>query len=138
LKWIVEYLNGNIIKEDDYNFNNINFNSIKKIFFKNNKNKYGVNCISGNFFINNKEFNIVNKKTIMQYKIKPIQYKTARVLLNNYNNETVSWNIGYELCREYKEFEYVMTINKNNNIFISAKKFNQEGDIIKQGNKQIQ
>lgn len=116
--WVIEYIDGKSISENEMNFTNVNKENIKAFYFQNGSERYGF-LNNGFFFINNTEFDFKIKK----YPHKIIQFKSASILTNGENNID-SWNLGFEVYVKDGYEKYMMCINKDESIYFIAKKVN--------------
>jgi hypothetical protein len=116
MKWIVEYINGTSISEDEINFAFIEKQNIKQIYFIDGSDIYGLNAVNKKFFINNIEYDF----KIIKSPDKFIQYKTAQTIVNHNLSEILSWNLGFEIYTNNMIEKYVMSIAKNKEVFFIA------------------
>lgn len=129
LKWTIEFINGKKIIENIGVWDLSNKHLIKRIYFTDGNNEFGF-FMNGNFFINNKTFNFKIKIDNI-VDIDPFQYKTGMLQFayNINKNNIIAWNIGYKI--KYNEnYEYIMIINPNYEIFFKAIKKDLNDNII--------
>ena len=116
MDYFIEYFNGLIIPYNKY----YNKHNIKRVYLKNNDEKYGF-LYDGKFFINNNIFDFKNKMD--DFNI--VNDKTNKIILGKNINE-ITYNIGFEFKNDIYE-KYILNIGKE--IYLIAKKNTLEKQI---------
>ena len=130
--WVIEYKDKSRVTEKMVNFKQVNKKNFKFFYFTDDIELFGFNE-KGNFIINNNELNVKNKKEIG----KIIQFKDAEFILDNNKSKVVSWNLGYEIYFSDFYEQYILSIDKNKNIFLFAKVFNYQKKVMKEKKMQL-
>ena len=114
MRWVIEYANGKVIKENE---SSLDFTFFKTVYFEWNSNRCGFRD-NGIFFINNTIYDF--KIDVINKKLVPIVNKTGGLVFgfNGCDNKIISWNIGYKLGEE----TYLFRIYPNGNIDFCAEK----------------
>lgn len=116
--WVIEYNDGSIITENQTNFQHVDKQNVKYLYFLDQSfnNVYGINLEKMQFFVNNKTFDFKIKGT----HAKLIQHKTASIHFGTELNHISSWNLGVEIISSQYMEKYMMSININNEVFLTA------------------
>lgn len=115
MKWIIEYIDGKSISEDEVNFKFINKDNVRLLYFLDNEdNKYGVNLLNLTFFSNRKiyDFKITGQYEITQFKSANVSW--GETLVQN----ITSWNLGVKNDNE----SYILSITPNKEVYMLASK----------------
>lgn len=113
MKWIIEYLNGNSISEDEINFQFVDKNNVRFLYFLDqNGDKYGLDFFNLLFFHNHKTYDFKIKG---QFELS--QFKSANISWGEIVNQNItSWNVGIENDDE----SYIMSITSNREVYLLA------------------
>lgn len=135
MQWVIEFVNGNKLIENNNMWDLSNISLIKRIYFIDKHNVFGF-YTNGHFFINNKIFDF---KISINNNITPFQYKTGIMHFSNEINKKniVAWNIGYKISCDFN-YEYTMIIKNNYKIFFKAVKKDLSNKIIDIKEMQLQ
>jgi hypothetical protein len=138
LHWVIEYFNGCAFQEGKHCFEINNQHLIDKIYFFNGKEQYGFYYQNGQFFINNIIYDL--KINVDNFKLTPFQSKTGKMTLEPKNSQQsiYSWNIGYRLENLDESYEYKMIITHNNEVFLDARHYDSDKNLIDQRSVQLQ
>lgn len=136
LYWVIEYKDGKHITEKEVIFNQVNKLNIRSMYFYDGIKPIGFYADNGLFFIGNAKYDF----KVGNGPFLPIQFKTASVVVNDdiQNSEVVAWNIGYLKEEKHFNFKYLLTINKNREIILTATKEDSNGNVLDLKKMQLQ
>lgn len=123
--WIVEYLNGNSVSENEVSFKDIDVNNIKNFYLLGKDNIIGFDGQTGIFFINKMKFDFKTGNG----PFKPIQFKTG-VTTFDFNGEigqkVVARNVGYSNVSNNYVCKYILNVY-DDSIYLNAIKCDING-----------
>lgn len=116
--WVIEYIDGTAVSEEQMNFQFANKENAKYFYFldQSYNTVYGFDVSEMRFFINNKKFDFKVKGNYL----KLVQYKTASIHLAVDDHTVRSWNFGVETISTTHVEKYIMSITVDREVYLEA------------------
>lgn len=126
--WVIEYKNGNVVTEKDIKFSQTDKSEIYRIYFYDEIKPIGFYVDNGLFFIGDMKYDF----KVGEGPFLPIQHKTASVIVNNDVRipEIIAWNVGYLKQDKDFNFKYLLTIDLDRRITLTATKEDKNENIL--------